>query len=234
MMISLETSNEICRYMNDEYAISVYAMALSTLSLDDQNTKYQVFDACLDSISNEKYIISFQLLYGDDLREKRVEEISFNPPLTDKDDARERMLQEHHKVFTPYFFWLVTDTYISFIFLVCISLGVFTYLVDDESKQMMGYLSNIIELGWYFAIVSHVVEGVIVGYLSKTRLKLPFSISIKWCILGSLVGQPVVSKVFNFVAIKEKLNYLKQKEELCNSFDEDIVCSNSGYVSMQT
>lgn len=72
--------------MNDDHAITVYAIALSTLSPDERN-KYKVTNANLDFIAFAGYNISFTLCSGD-LCERRVREISFDPPLKEEKEAR--------------------------------------------------------------------------------------------------------------------------------------------------
>lgn len=114
-------------------------------------------------------------------------------------NCRVRLIEDHRKAFTPNFTWLVTDSFTCLVFVVCIALGMFTYLTDDEVKQNVGYFSKVVEMSWYFAIIAHLIEAIIVGYLCKTKLKLSFGITFKWFVLGTCVGWPITSKVFDFV-----------------------------------
>lgn len=69
---------------------------------------------------------------------------------------------------------------------------------------------NLCRYAWYFAIVAHALEALIVAYQCTVRFKLPKLMTLKWFVLGCSVGYPITGRVFDLVGADNKLK--KEKD----------------------
>lgn len=230
--ISPEVSKRICSHMNDDHAISVYAMAKK--ACENKNSK--LTNAKMKSISLSGYKISF-VICEDDVCEMKNVMIPFDPPLKSQKEARVRIIQDHEAAFTPTLSSLFTEPVSLSVFLLCISFPYIAYMVKEDDIAGLVYasytpmfISNLIEKSfcctytfasnvktfakfmWYLSIVAHVIEGSFAAYLCVKRFKLPKKIVWKWHFLGCCVGYAQVWKIFHLVSVDNQLKNEKQSE----------------------
>lgn len=85
--ITPEVSQRICKHMNDDHHLSVYAMVTSTL--DNETSNMKISNCKLDSVSLTK--LSFSFVACDDAKGVCVPKttvINFDPPLQSSAEAR--------------------------------------------------------------------------------------------------------------------------------------------------
>ena len=84
--ISDQTSQRICRHMNDDHAVSVHAMVKNALPYREQ-LLHTIKDAQMTSISLTGYNLSFVVCDGD-LCSRRSVTVNFVPPLSSSKECR--------------------------------------------------------------------------------------------------------------------------------------------------
>ena len=97
-VISEETSNRICVHMNEDHAVSVYAMAKRQGPKPEPGWK--ITTATIKSVTMTGATITVTLCRGDACRQIPVT-YPFIPPLTEPHQIRSRMVAIHHHVCNP-------------------------------------------------------------------------------------------------------------------------------------
>jgi len=217
--ITKEYSEKICSHMNCDHALSVYAMAISTLSSFEQN-KLIVKMAKLTSVSLNDYKLTFVTCNNDGqegLCEMRCRTVPFQPPIDSVTSVRRRLVLEHHRVLAPNFFWIVTDPLMTFLLTSCLALGISTHVIGEiytiDYLNRISVISNliatvfgsvdffvrIIRVMWFITIYAHLLEALYATYHLKTKLKMNNVSLFMWFLLISCVGFPVTKKAMKLV-----------------------------------
>lgn len=202
--------------MNDDHAATIHAMVLSKLS-NRESVHFQVQHAKMTLITLQEYSISYVMCDGDACAMKSTS-VPFNPPLKSSSEARDRLIQDHHRALTPNFSWLVSDPLLRTIFGVCVLLGVGTALGQEELSKRIddsplatsivtnvfgtsARFARIVVVSWYFSLVAHTMEACYTAYLCKMVLKMNTTTSVKWFALNVSTGFPIMNKIRELVAI---------------------------------
>jgi hypothetical protein len=99
--ISEETSKRICDHMNDDHAVSVFAMAKRNLPKQPEKG-WKITTATLQKVSMDGATIQIILCRGDACQKIAIV-YPFIPPLVEPSQIRSRMVAIHHIVCNPYF-----------------------------------------------------------------------------------------------------------------------------------
>ncbi|KAL3815489.1 hypothetical protein ACHAXA_000726 [Cyclostephanos tholiformis] len=216
MDITPEASSRICAHMNDDHAHTCHAMVVSAISNGGgENGKVQ--NARMTSVSTTAYSLSYVLCNGDACSMREIV-IPFVPRLNSPDEVGPRLIRDHHRAMTPKFAWLVTDPIIRTIAAACILLGAGTSMGRDglgSTVDGIPWVKSMIDAtfgsssrfadavagAWYFALVAHSMEAIYTAYVCRVILKLKMGATMKWFVLNSCVGYPVMKKVLELVAI---------------------------------
>ena len=97
MMITEETSKRICAHMNEDHAVSVFAMAKRSANLRDG---FSISKATLQKVTMEGCHLQVMLCRGDACRVERVI-YPFLTPLSDPSEIRSRLIEVHHEACRP-------------------------------------------------------------------------------------------------------------------------------------
>jgi len=226
--ISPEVSQRVCSHMNDDHALSIYAMAKSTLKKYSSEKQKSLSNAEMKSISLSGYELSFILCSGD-VCEKRNITVPFHPPLKSPSEAKARIVQEHEKSFTPQFSWIFSEPIPLCVYFVMLLFANLVFLMEDKDivaivPTLPNTLQGIIDSSFcchftfasrlrtlaYITFAAHIVESLVVAYVCQTRLKLPKMTTLKWALLVSIVGiYPLGMRVIEFAIMKSKLEKKK-------------------------
>lgn len=211
--ISPESSTRMCAHMNNDHAATVHAIVLSNLSYGEAARSSKVQNAKMTSVNLKGYSLSYTL--GDAMKDIAI---SFDPPLNSSDEARPRLVEDHHKALTPKFRWLVTDPLMRMLFGACMLLGVGTSLGQEELASrvdgtpwanaivasVFGTTARFAKLvigAWYFTLVAHTMEAFYTAYMCKMVLKMKAGTIFKWFTLNVCIGFPIMSKIQELVAV---------------------------------
>mmetsp|Transcript_29510 Transcript_29510/g.41302 ORF Transcript_29510/g.41302 Transcript_29510/m.41302 type:complete len:222 (-) Transcript_29510:679-1344(-) len=220
--------------MNDDHPASVYGMALSTLSWNDERQSGgDIKNVKLRSVSSTGYNISYVLCNGDmcDMRDITV---PFEPPLSSSSEVRPRLIEIHHQVLSPNVSWLVSDSITLTAFLILV-LSTFGYCVIGEANipsfvenldigglDIVGIIDTIfgstlsfatcVKWAWHAIVIPHIFEALVAVYWCTKILKLKTMATIQWAVLVFLVGWFIGSRLFKFVNLQSKSKEGKSKQ----------------------
>ena len=93
--ISKTTSDRVCKHMNEDHGVTIYAIMRSVLGW-----KSKIQGCKLKSITPSHCVISYVECNGDvcSMMEKQV---PLNPPIQSPSQIRPRLVELHHKVMAP-------------------------------------------------------------------------------------------------------------------------------------
>lgn len=216
--ISAETSKRVCSHMNDDHAVSVYAMAKAMLQ-GSAGTK--ITSATLKSVSLEGCDIAVVTCTGD-LCEMKQFTFPFAPPLKSGSEIRPRMVEIHKQVCAPQISWLFTHPDALAVLIVCALLGYGTHVVGVEelSANIEGnatinsilsmifgsaaFFSRLVKYAWIFAVVAHAGEGLYVAHQAQHALKLEFKSRLLWFGMVCCVGFPITKEFLDLLNVHQK------------------------------
>ena len=200
--------------MNEDHAAACHAMVLSALPRREMG---KVLNAKMTSVSMSEYSLSFVLCNRGACAMKNIM-IPFNPPLSSSDQVGSRLVDDSRRSMSPKFSWLVTDPFMRMIFGVCILLGMGTALGREEVasivdrttfvKSMVAYTfgssslfaGTVIGAGYLF-FIAHLLEAIYTAYLCNTLLQLKHGATIKWFMMSTCVGFPIMNMVRYLAAV---------------------------------
>ncbi|KAL3930777.1 MAG: hypothetical protein SGBAC_011615 [Bacillariaceae sp.] len=206
--ISSETSQRICKHMNEDHAATVYAIVISTLPFTQQSKAcFSVSDTRLSSISLSSMTVKYVACSGDDVFQQKQETIPFDPPMNATREARPRLIAIHHQVLFPRLHWFYSDSFCAQVMVLTSSLvaapimawngiGMGHAMLDENSYAIYG-LSAV-----YFG--AHLVEALYSIYLTQWKLKLGRLSSFCWFVMIFLAGIPITRKLTKLNDIQEK------------------------------
>lgn len=213
--ISQEASSRICKHMNEDHGVSVYAMVLSTL---EQESSMSISNCTLKDVSLTKMAFSYVTCDKSTCSSKETV-MKFDPPLESSSEIRPRLVKLHHDLLSPKFSWLVTKPICTQVVFIVAALGYFTYTGLEAFLLTVNtapeFLKSIITavfgsdenlFSWICYLfkginVAHMLEAFYVVYLCKQKLKLKTPATLSWYILVALAGYPMTSKVLDFVKV---------------------------------
>lgn len=220
--ITAEASNRICTHMNDDHAVSVYAMAKSLLpngvKITDAKLKEVVMDGCNIAVVTCK---------GDLCEMKRLM-YPFRPRLKSAAEVRPRMVTIHQQVCAANPLWLVTHIDALVIIIIMALLGYATHIMglDALSEKIAGSdglnsvismvfgsargFSNAVFYSWVFGVGAHVLEAIYVVYEGGKTLKLGAKAQLLWFLVVSCVGYPVTKEYLDLQKVHAR--QLKNKK----------------------
>lgn len=95
-----EVSKRICDHMNEDHAVSVYAMAKRVVKLPKEKG-WKITSVLLKTVAMDGAELRLTLCRGDACKQQIVT-YPFRPPLTEPSQIRSRMIAIHHRVCTPF------------------------------------------------------------------------------------------------------------------------------------
>jgi Protein of unknown function (DUF2470) len=181
-VISEETSRRICDHMNEDHAVSVYAMGkrkiefppgrgwkISKVSLQKvtlQGAELQVF-MCRDNLCQDAKVT-----------------YHFEPPLQQPSQIRSKMIAVHQNVCSPiscYEHALFPAVLVFFASTSWFALGTGAARTDPA-------LENTMKDCFHLLLFGHTCLALYGTYWSRSQLKLPWRVALKWFIAIFLSG----------------------------------------------
>jgi len=211
--ISAEASKRICEHMNDDHAVSVYAMAKSLGSFG----RFKLTDARLKKVTLLGCSIQAIKCKGD-LCEMKPLFYKFDPPLTSSSQVRPRMVEVHQKVCSARLHWLVTkpDAFL----IVCLS-GLAGYGTWMGVPGMVDAITSVKQLNlgvekvfgsaqimaefvppvFYVTVVAHLLEATWAAYKCRTTLKLKLPATLIWFLTVTFSGYFILSDLIMLLTV---------------------------------
>jgi len=215
-MITRERSSQICKHMNDDHHVSVYAMALSSIPASQRRT-IKLQNVKMKSVSMKEYIISYNICVGDLCGMTENISIPFNPPLSSPSEVRLRLVEDHHKYLTPELKMLFLDPFCLVVLITTMLLGYGTLFMGIDKISSLTTTSSLkfayaVQYAFITCVVLHGLEAMYIVYLCKKVLKLKLYSCFKTFCIVSCVGFPMTKYVLGFVW-KQRKQQQQQKQE---------------------
>jgi hypothetical protein len=186
--------------MNDDHAVSCYAMAKSLLKGKLTNVKLQ-------NVTLQGCTLSAVSCTGDVCQMHKVL-YPFMPPLESSSQVRAKMVAIHHSVCAPRFSWLVTKPLALTILIVCSLLGYATLIIGKSQLEttlrdapMGALLALAIPVSFYFSFGLHFGEACYAAYHAHVTLKLSWKSSFLWFFAITLVGYPITIEFIDLLRV---------------------------------
>jgi len=227
--ISAETSNRVCAHMNEDHAVSVYAMAKRKLTWPPGGSKkWKITDAILKSVSLEGCQIQVVMCSGD-LCQVQLFTYPFDPPLKDGAELRPRMVAIHQEVCRPSWKAIWGQPMAIIIVVVYAMFGYCTlvYGIDDltesieNSTSLNSLISSIftsthvftglVRFGFYATSVAHAVETLYAVYQSR-KLKFSASTTFAWALQIAASGLCATSQFLELLRVDRKSKEAKKEK----------------------
>mmetsp|Transcript_10218 Transcript_10218/g.13335 ORF Transcript_10218/g.13335 Transcript_10218/m.13335 type:complete len:254 (+) Transcript_10218:14-775(+) len=231
-MISDKASDRICKHMNDDHPASVYGMALSTLTWNQERQGGEIKNCQLRSVSSEGYKISYVICNGDmcDMRDITV---LFETPLKSSSEVRPRLIEIHHEVLLPKFSWLMSNsiTFTAVLLFVMLSVGYsvigevnipsfveqLEYLVGLDTSAIIDPIfgsassfGTVVKWSYYVTVIFHIIEALVAVYWCKKILKLKTKATAQWALIIYIAGWLIGYRLFKFVTLQKNKKKVKE------------------------
>jgi Protein of unknown function (DUF2470)/Domain of unknown function (DUF4499) len=216
--VSEEMSTRVCTHMNEDHAVSVYAMARRIAPLDPG---FKVSEARMKKLTLEGCHIQV-VACRQDLCQVHAVVFPFDAPLKSGAELRPRLVAIHHRVCAPELAWLVRKPVsvvilVMMAFLTYCTMGLGTSqlrsLIEADqglvrivtvlfgSPKIFGLL---VRAAFCFGHTAHAAEAVYGLYLCRQTLKLKWLATLQWALLITLTGFPVLGELQSLVAVARR------------------------------
>jgi Protein of unknown function (DUF2470)/Domain of unknown function (DUF4499) len=216
--VSEETSTRVCTHMNDDHAVSVYAMARRVAPLDP---RFKISEARMKKVTLDGCQIQV-VACRQDLCQVHSVVFPFDPRLKSGAELRPRLVAIHHRVCAPQPGWLVRKpvavtvlAMMAFLTYCMVGLGpsqLRAFIEEDKgldrivtvlfgSPKVFGVL---VRAAFYFGHTVHAAEAVYGMYRCRQTLKLKWSATVQWTFMIALTGYPVLGELQSLVAVANR------------------------------
>lgn len=237
-VISAETSARVCRHMNEDHAVSVYAMAARCLAKQQlqrqqeqqqgqgqPTTGWKLTSARMLQITAQGCHLQAISCTSGDLCEIKTVVYPFTPPLTHAAQVKSRLVAIHHQVLSPQWQWIYSKPFamkfsISFAALAYGTLvlgGTGMKALLDQTNLIKSFyprtdiLVLVVQAVFYIIMVAHICEAVFAAYICRSTLKLKWQGTLQWMIFVGAVGFPILNELQTLQQVH--LQELKEKKE---------------------
>jgi hypothetical protein len=215
--ISAETSKGICEDMNDDHAVTVYAMAMAKFL--GAFGQWKLTDARLVQVSLSGCKISAVTWQGDVCETKPLF-YKFEPPLASPSQARSELIAIHQKVCALRLQTLASKPQALKNVCIVAAMGYGTWMGVPEMTEALGnakplifflgktfgsasVLAELVRFFFYFCIVAHAAEAIWAVYKCQSVLKLKFQACFMWFLAVSTIGYPILNELNALLAIDQ-------------------------------
>lgn len=207
--ITPETSKRVCKHMNEDHALSVYAMAKRKLSsLPKDGGKWKISEASLLSVSMEGCLMQVVFCRGDLCQVQKVT-YPFEPRLKHASELRPRLVSIHQEVCKPHFtsIWLTSPiaSIIAIVFAgstycaLVLGLDRLTANIENSARfhslisTCFGSANNfalLVGFVFFFTFSAHALEALSV-VIKGQALKFSATTTAAWVLQVAVAGFPV-------------------------------------------
>uniref|UniRef100_A0A7S3LDU9 DUF2470 domain-containing protein n=1 Tax=Amphora coffeiformis TaxID=265554 RepID=A0A7S3LDU9_9STRA len=221
--VSEETSSRVCKHMQDDHFISVYAMARNMLDLPGG---WKLTDAKMKKVTSAGCHLQAVTCSGD-LCEMKPVVYPFTPPLTNASQVKPRLVAIHHEVLSPQWKWVWTKPFAFKFMLTTLALAYgalvmgnegLTEALDKTNLIKMFYpwtdtIAIVVQLVFYVTLVAHIMEASMVAHTYRTVFKLNWKGVARWIVMILVAGYPIMQEGMALKQIHEqRLKEASEKE----------------------
>jgi hypothetical protein len=236
--ISSDVSSRICTHMNEDHAVSVYAMAKRLID----NTSNSLPNCVGSDLTNAKLMqvtlcgceIRAIVCRGDACHLHNLH-YPFVPPLSSASEVRKRMVDIHQYVCSPTLGrWFFTKPVVPLIIGALALLGYSTIglgyhgtiaTLETSFPQLnfiivkvfgtTAFFANLIHFAFGLALLAHGCEALYAAHRCRFALKLSWSITSQWFLTVLATGYPSLVELRRLLTVdydsRQKRNLNKQQ-----------------------
>lgn len=200
-----ETAKRICAHMNEDHAVTVYAMAKRKVELPRKGWK--ISDAFLKNITMEGCYL--QVIMCHDVLCQDVKLIfPFEPPLADPAKVRSRIIAIHHEVCQP--FSVYASPFFSAIVVLFAGSAWCTFGI--QTGELEPYFANAARVCFYVTLLGHSLLAFYGAYLCRRVLKLSTRGTVTWYGTILLSGVLAIQELRELVEVDRKCKAAKKEK----------------------
>lgn len=208
------TVKRICTHMNEDHAVSVFAMAKQVCK---PSGGWKVTDATMSDVNLAGCQLQVTLCKKQLCRqEKRM--YTFVPPITNPAHVKSKLIAVHHRVCRPVWskpsFLFVTLNVLFIAFLACYVGRDRLIAFIEERYELRKFIRRLIfnsetfaavvHWSFYFLLILHSLESAYVGYQARKTLKLTKTGTMEWTLATFLGGVTVIGDLRDLLIIHHK------------------------------
>ena len=213
-VISEETSKRICDHMNEDHAVSIYAMAKRQGPKPEPGWKMTA--TTIKTVTMAGATIHVTMCRGDACRQVQVV-YPFIPPLTEPHQIRSRMVAIHHQVCNPkncYDHTLFPATVVFFLTTLYYALG---WNGPDSDPTLAKAMRDCC----FLMSTAHTGMALYGTYLSYSVLKLKRRGILHWCVAIFLSGWLGLKELMQLIDVDEKSREAKEETSKLTASSEE-------------
>lgn len=195
--ISEETSIRICAHMNDDHAVSVYAMAKRKVEMPGKN--WSISNAFIKKVTMQGCDIQVILCHKTLCQDAKIF-YPFLPPLDTPTQIRSRIIAVHHQVCTP--FKIFTDPkffMIAGFFAASAWCTLLGGAINMEPQLAFG-----LKCGFYGILFAHGSLAAYGAHLGRKQLKLQMKGIVAWYTAIILAGALAFLELLELLEVDRK------------------------------
>jgi Protein of unknown function (DUF2470) len=203
--ISEETSARICQHMNEDHAVSVYAMARKMVEWP--GPKWKISKALLQRVRRQGCDLQVYLCHDMMCQETKVT-YPFVPPLAHSSQIRSRIIAVHHQVCSP------SCTYRNPLFYLIAG-----FVLASASVALQGGLKGVdplintaVKLAFMVTLLGHTTLATYAAHLGRKELKLQMRGLAAWYCAILLSGTVAFLELYDLLNVHRK-NKAAQKSK---------------------
>lgn len=202
--ISAEMSQRICDHMNEDHAVSVYAMAKRVVEVLKEKG-WKISNTELKRVAMDGAELRVTFCRGDACQQQTVT-YPFVPPLTEPTQIRSRMIAIHYRVCTPFSCYnhaLFPSVVVFFAVTAGHALGLGPRITDP-------FLAKCMHDSFFLMLYGHLGLAIYGTYVSVSALKLTRIGAMLWFVAIILSGYLGLRELLDLVEIQDKSDVAKR------------------------
>jgi hypothetical protein len=190
--------------MNEDHAVSIYAMAKRKVSLPGR--QWKISNVLLKKVTMEGCDIQVILCHDMLCQDVRLTYM-FEPLLTHQSQVRSRLIAMHQEVCKPQSMYQRPRSLATLLFFGGVAWG--TLVMGREG--MSPNFAKAVHVGFYFTLLLHSVLATYVSFVSRKTLKLSMSGTAAWFTTAFLSGVPVALELRELLEVDRTCKAAKEK-----------------------
>jgi hypothetical protein len=218
------TVKKICSHMNEDHAVSVFAMAKRVCRVE---SGWFISSATMVDVTLEGCQLQVMLCKNNkDLCRQEKHLYKFDPPVSNPAHVKSKLIAVHHRVCRPvyakpiFIFVALHVLYMAFLMGYFGRAGLVDYI--DRRDRLRRFVKRmikgpetyalIIQTCLYGTVVFHTLLCAYVGYHARKTLKLTKTGTTEWCLATALGGLTVVMDLRELLRVHLTTQQAKQSK----------------------
>jgi Protein of unknown function (DUF2470) len=197
------TVKQICSHMNEDHAVSVFAMAKRVCPVSGG---WRISSATMVDVMLEGCQLQVTLCKNKDLCRQEKHIYTFEPPISNPAHVKSKLIAVHHRVCRPdytkpsFLFVALNVLFLAFLMGYFGRAGLIDFIEKRPNlrrfvRRMIfdsATYATVTQTFFYLTVLAHGLLCAYVGYHARKTLKLTKTGTTEWCLATALGGLTVV------------------------------------------